>query len=700
MRISSLVCVAWMLLVQLSAADQPGAIPLPPGSQVPKAAQRAGEAPAWNPQAAAVTAAPQQQAQSVPAAAAPAAVNPNYAQPATIGAPATASVQAAPPGYSPAATAPFMANPAAPPPARPLFSVMKRKRQAAEAAAGQAAPQVSVPTNTAASAPSAPQFATPTNAAANTASQAPIAAANPAAAEPQPTTAPASAAPATLNTAQTEGALPIDAMPAPPSETATPVAAEPPASPVIPAGYTETIASPTSLATPNFTAPSAAEVAQSASESSPARSVAEPTASVMIPSAAPRSETTSQPTLHPTAPVQLIAPPDESAQATSSISDPQVTPADSRPPATDSSDDTEQLAAAHAAADLFNQSLVTSANVKLTGKWVSLASIMNGLSESQRLAAVNAYWQLSSAVSNLIWQTDELDRLDKAAPARVLIDNPMISTARAMATARIDEAQLKVSKSQQTLARILGASESSTAILPSDRPLVGPYHTQFQAIFANRQAPARAREIDTALPILLRIINDHAAAVRSAMDAVHWAEETRARGETDVRTVLACQEDLRRQRRDFLAAVLNYNLEIAEYASAVAAPGTPDEKFVSMLIRPKSADRLSAIPERSTFATPMAPLPSLPSSSSPRELSNSGQRSRTASDGWVPSSVRPLEAPAPPSEDSKSPAAAPQAAMPSVVNPIKPLGKQSDPFAPSGGDRYGDRYNNRYNENR
>jgi hypothetical protein len=34
------------------------------------------------------------------------------------------------------------------------------------------------------------------------------------------------------------------------------------------------------------------------------------------------------------------------------------------------------------------------------------------------------------------------------------------------------------------------------------------------------------------------------------------------------------------------------------------------------------------------------------------------------------------------------------------VNPVNPLGKQSDPFAPSVGDRYGDRYNNRYNEGR
>ncbi len=82
------------------------------------------------------------------------------------------------------------------------------------------------------------------------------------------------------------------------------------------------------------------------------------------------------------------------------------------------------------------------------------------------------------------------------------------------------------------------------------------------------------------------------------MDAVHYAEEAHAHGEADIRTVLACHEDLHKQRRDFLNAVYNYNLDVAEYAAIVAAPGTPEDKFVAMLIRPKPADRLSAIPEK------------------------------------------------------------------------------------------------------
>ncbi|HEY2827379.1 MAG TPA: hypothetical protein VGJ04_07235, partial [Pirellulales bacterium] len=186
--------------------------------------------------------------------------------------------------------------------------------------------------------------------------------------------------------------------------------------------------------------------------------------------------------------------------------------------------------------------------------------------------------------------------------------------------------------------------------------------------------------------------------VRSALDAVHYAQEAHTRGEADLRTVLSCFEDLHRQRREFLDAILDYNLDVADYAVAVAAPGTPHDKFVAMLIRPKPVERLSSIPERSTFDSATAPSYSFtPSGSQSSNASvvrspNSSGQSRSASDGWVPSSLRPLE----PESSQAVPEYPRAAAPPPVVNPVSPLGQQRDPFAPS----VGDRYHNRYNENR
>jgi hypothetical protein len=662
MKCSSLVCLALIFAPQLCPGDDNLTNSQFRGFQVPAAARNAPEAPAWNPQA--QPAAPTQQPAAAPATAAPAAViapptnnptadtnvapaastNPIWAvpaQPAVVGPPPATVAPAAVVGANPAFAAPApQANtviPAAAPPTRPLVSVMKRKtRSSAAATAPAATPQLAAPTT-------APTFTPP----------------------PSPTPA-ASPAPAALTDAQTDGAIPINSVTSAANEYSKPDA--------------QPIASPSGIQPARFDEPVSASAATSTTSETPT-------------AATPLKIATTQP--------QLIPPPDNAAPAQPLVSDPQVTPANSNPQNQESTIDPEQLAAAHAAADLLAQSFASTGD--LPGQSESLSEIISASDEHQRLAVVNAYWRLSHAISDYIWTSDELERLNKAIPSRVMINNPMISTALATATARIHEAELSVTKAQQSLSALSASpgAPSAAGILTSDRPLVGPYRTYFDAIFANRSAPARLREINATLPIRVKIIDDHAAAVRSAMDAVHYAEEAHSRNETDIRTVLACHEDLHRQRRDFLQAVSDYNLDIAEYAAGVAAPGTPQEKFVGMLIRPKPTDRLSAVPERSTFnpaenlfsfgSTASNALPPPPSTNA-RDAKTAPVRSRAA-DGWVPSTLRPIEE-APPATPQPPAAEEPSRAAPqSIVNPVNPPGKQADPFAPSVGDRYGNRYN-------
>src|SRR5262245_57141875 len=144
------------------------------------------------------------------------------------------------------------------------------------------------------------------------------------------------------------------------------------------------------------------------------------------------------------------------------------------------------------------------------------------------------------------------------------------------------------------------------------------------------------------------------------MSAVHTAEEAHAKGETDMRTVLACHEQLHAQRRALLDAVLDYNLDIAEYAATVAAPGTPNDKFVTMLIHTRQPERLSQVP---TLATDPSVPPSRANLDPTTFLgirpngtaegptagasTNSGRNTTTpqpqARDGWVPSNSHSLE---------------------------------------------------------
>jgi hypothetical protein len=62
------------------------------------------------------------------------------------------------------------------------------------------------------------------------------------------------------------------------------------------------------------------------------------------------------------------------------------------------------------------------------------------------------------------------------------------------------------------------------------------------------------------------------------------AEADHAKGRRPIEAVVAAHAALVGQQREFVAAVRAYNLDIAEYAMAVADLSVPEDRFVSMLI--------------------------------------------------------------------------------------------------------------------
>jgi len=351
--------------------------------------------------------------------------------------------------------------------------------------------------------------------------------------------------------------------------------------------------------------------------------------------------------------------------------------------------DPAKIAAARATADL-----LAGAVAELEAESIprlALSDALAGVPEQQRLAIVGKYWRLSKAVKDHRWAIDELKRLEAVAPNRNAVEGPMLSTARAAAEARVHDAELVLVRARELLADSVGTAATAASkddFITGDRPLLGPYNTYFSAIFANRTPPGRMREIDRALPIRLQSVADRTAAVQSAMSAVHTAEEAHAKGEIDMRTVLACHEQLHVQRRALLDAVLDYNLDIAEYAATVAAPGTPNDKFVAMLIHTRQPERLSQVPTLATDPSvapgranldPTAFLGIRPNGTGEGPtagVSSSAGRNITtpqpqAHDGWVPSNLHSLEgephANSRPNQSSESPV---------------PESGRADPFSP------------------
>ncbi len=158
------------------------------------------------------------------------------------------------------------------------------------------------------------------------------------------------------------------------------------------------------------------------------------------------------------------------------------------------------------------------------------------------------------------------------------------------------------------------------------------------------------RFIDRTLPTRREAIEARAAAVQAASSAVHICEDARGRGQSDLSTLMNCHAELSRQRRAFLTAVRDYNLDIAEYALSAADPSLTNDRIVAMLIRPKGPTPAAteapgeAGPPRPAADDPLL-QPALPANTPAKGAGHHG--------GWQPGS-QPKSDGTPPAADSGS----------------------------------------------
>jgi len=229
---------------------------------------------------------------------------------------------------------------------------------------------------------------------------------------------------------------------------------------------------------------------------------------------------------------------------------------------------------------------------------------------TRRLWITQAYWRVSAAFALLRWSTEALDRLELIAPGGDPHDRAVLDVATAAARADLADARAALVAAQQELVDLVRLPAGDPLPWPIDRPLAGPYQTHFDTIFANRPATGRIRAIVRMLPAKHEALEARAAAVVAAHKAMEMAEADHAKAQRPIEAVTAAHAALVGQQREFLAAARAYNLDIAEYAMAVADASMPDDRFVSMLIgtpiqwRPQPA---GAAPAPS--ASPVSPPP-------------------------------------------------------------------------------------------
>jgi hypothetical protein len=234
--------------------------------------------------------------------------------------------------------------------------------------------------------------------------------------------------------------------------------------------------------------------------------------------------------------------------------------------------------------ELIAEALENPRQEALVGTPLSLSqAIARARDRQQQLKITGSYWRLASAQAEYHWALKQRDVLRDHTGSHANL--PGALAAQAAAEADVRDAQLAVAQAQQELAELLGQGGDHAAPLASDRPHVGDYRTSYESIFGGRMPPAPIRLIHRTLPVRRKAIDAHAEAIVAAIDAVESAGQHFHASATGLSTLLDAVKLLGHERKTFIGEVRAYNLDIADYAFAVAPVGAAGDTLVSMLIR-------------------------------------------------------------------------------------------------------------------
>jgi len=203
---------------------------------------------------------------------------------------------------------------------------------------------------------------------------------------------------------------------------------------------------------------------------------------------------------------------------------------------------------------------------------------------SRRLWITQAYWKVTAAFARLRQATTSVERLELVAPGAAVQDRTVLDALVAEARSERAASRAALVAAQQELVDLVRLPPGEPLPWPVDRPLVAPYQTHFDSIFANRVATGRVRAINRSLPARHESLESRAAAVEAAAEAFATVEAEHAQGRLPIEAVATAAGRLEAQERRFIDDVLVYNNEIAEYAMAVADFSVPDDRFAAMLI--------------------------------------------------------------------------------------------------------------------
>lgn len=221
----------------------------------------------------------------------------------------------------------------------------------------------------------------------------------------------------------------------------------------------------------------------------------------------------------------------------------------------------------------------------LVGRPLTLLEAIGGSTGRERqLEIIHAYWRLAAAVGEYRLRFDAAQRCRRLEPRTDEV--AALRAERFEAAETLRNAELEAQRAQRTLAELVRWSPGASLPLPSDLPHAGPYRTNFDEVYAMQNVPAQARLIHRTLPLRRKGIEDRAAAVQAAGDALDAAADACRDGSGSLPAVASCLARMVEQRAALVGDVCQYNHEIADFAFSVAAAHATPRALAAMLILP------------------------------------------------------------------------------------------------------------------
>ena len=270
------------------------------------------------------------------------------------------------------------------------------------------------------------------------------------------------------------------------------------------------------------------------------------------------------------------------------------------------------------AGQLMDRYRVDKAPDPIPGQPVSMAEMLRQpLSPSQRQAMVGQYWETYLNWANLLSSAQHVRWLGSIPSPSSAVDSALLAAAKSAARNDMLEAEIKLGKSQAILSNYSPMRNSQTGPLPSDRPIVGSYTTNYALYQSRGMVPSRFRGIDNILPKKYKLIADRAATVQLAQAAANNAKQSLPTRQTTLASVLEAARVWQTAEHDLIDSVISYNKTIADYSLATFGrfnSGSPEQLAATLVSRPSTVSGQVAIRDarpsspRSTYVQPSSRL--------------------------------------------------------------------------------------------